>query len=113
MGIFRREKRRGVLIESGMINKRWGSDGGRRVYREMRPLFKSQEWVTVQLENPIERNERQEMEKAEPRMCLEELGFFIPRRRKVRPSTEELGGEERYWTFQIHQRHYRNAEMKR
>ena len=46
-----------TLIELRMINKRWGSEGCRRVDKETRPLWTSQEWVTIQSENQIGRTE--------------------------------------------------------
>ena len=57
------EKKKGVKIELGVINNRWESERGRRVYKEKRPFSTSQEWVSARLENQIGRNEWQEMEK--------------------------------------------------
>ena len=90
---------RGNTGELGISAKRWVNSREEAADRGWGdPLFRSQEWVDVQLGTkegmPVNWEEWRIKKKEEKRRRLVELELF-PRRRQVRFSTDELGGKER------------------
>ena len=62
------------------------------VGKDKRPLLTSGEWVDIQAEMRLGRNEWQEMDRTQNLQRFEDLWF--PRRRPARKSTEDLDGNQ-------------------
>ena len=60
------EERREIQQELDLIDKRWESGRNQKVVgRAKRPLLTSEEWVDIQVEMGLGRNERQEMDRTQ------------------------------------------------
>ena len=90
-GLPEGEKRQ-IQIDLGNTYRRWESGRGRRVDREQIPLSTSQEYADIQLGAQIGWGSWQKMGKAEQRKCMERPKLPVPRRRPLRPITDQLGG---------------------
>ena len=84
--------RREIQHELDLVNKRWESGRSQDVVgKDKRPLLASKEWVEIQAGIRLGWEEWGEMDRAHQWKRFEDLGLL--RRRPVRKSTEEMGGE--------------------